>query len=77
MLPAVERQLWLRTPLVHSLALSRRTALPIYLKLDALQSTGSFKVGSRFSCPTNRLVLTTRGPSPLIRTAELVFTATA
>jgi L-serine/L-threonine ammonia-lyase len=41
--PPVENQLWIETPLIHSLPISKRAAVPIYLKLDALQCSGSFK----------------------------------
>ena len=33
-----------RTPLLHSAALSERLGAPVYLKLECLQKTGSFKV---------------------------------
>eukprot|EP00975_Prorocentrum_lima_P002041 443693-Prorocentrum_lima.AAC.1 len=35
--------LYIRTPLIHSLPLSRRIGKDVYLKLDCLQPTGSFK----------------------------------
>ena len=33
-----------RTPLVHSWLLTEQTGSPVYLKLDSLQETGSFKI---------------------------------
>ncbi|OIP30192.1 MAG: hypothetical protein AUK47_25720 [Deltaproteobacteria bacterium CG2_30_63_29] len=38
------RSLHTRTPLLHSFPLSRRLGVPVYLKLEALQPTGSFKL---------------------------------
>ncbi|CAM9425512.1 unnamed protein product [Chrysoparadoxa australica] len=35
--------LYIKTPLVHSLTLSRLAEVPVYLKLEALQPSGSFK----------------------------------
>ncbi|HLG22803.1 MAG TPA: pyridoxal-phosphate dependent enzyme [Candidatus Manganitrophaceae bacterium] len=37
-----------RTPLVHSRSLSVRAGVPVYLKLENLQKTGSFKVRGAF-----------------------------
>src|SRR5262249_40957798 len=38
-----------RTPLVHSAALSHRLGAPVYLKLECLQKTGSFKPRGAFN----------------------------
>jgi threonine dehydratase len=38
-----------RTPLVHSAALSARLGAPVYLKLECLQKTGSFKPRGAFN----------------------------
>jgi threonine dehydratase len=44
-----------RTPLVHSRAFSRRTGAEVYLKLENLQRTGSFKVrGATYKVLTRR-----------------------
>ena len=40
---AREKGLFLRTPLVHSIPLSKLCHRPVYLKLDLLQPSGSFK----------------------------------
>ena len=40
---SVEEQLFIKTPLVHSVVISERATVPVYLKLDALQCSGSFK----------------------------------
>src|SRR5258708_15685914 len=38
-----------RTPLVSSEAVSKRLGAPVYLKLELLQKTGSFKVRGAFN----------------------------
>lgn len=40
------KDLFARTPLIHSQPLSALVGKPVYLKLDALQASGSFKVSA-------------------------------
>ena len=37
------RQMYVETPTIHSVPLSRLMGYPVYLKLENLQNTGSFK----------------------------------
>lgn len=40
------QDLFAQTPLIHSQPLSKLVGKPVYLKLDALQASGSFKVST-------------------------------
>ena len=42
------QDLFAQTPLIHSQPLSKLVGKPVYLKLDALQASGSFKVSTMF-----------------------------
>ena len=55
----------IRTPLVHSPSLSRMFGGEIYLKLENLQKTGSFKIrGATYSIRINRQKIGPNGWPP-------------
>ena len=51
------QDLFAQTPLIHSQPLSKLVGKPVYLKLDALQASGSFKVSKIWNDCHNSSIL--------------------